>query len=88
LRKLEEQRSQRLGHRVQVAEGQQPVRVADGAASQGVQPFITAPLMPVHMTGRVEPNRSPSAPVRMHPQDRLLSHGSAGEEDRPGLAQQ
>jgi hypothetical protein len=88
LRELEQQCGGRLGRRVQVAERQQPIWVADQAVGQGMQPLIAPPLVTVYVAGRVEPDRPAAAPTGMHAQHRLLGHRPAGQEHRGRLAGQ
>jgi hypothetical protein len=88
LRQLDEQRPWRFGDRRQVADGQQPVRVADRAAGQAVQALEGPVLVAVQVAQRVVHDRPALAPVGVHAQHRLLGHRAAGQVDGGRLAEQ
>ena len=88
LGQLDEQGGGRLGDPGQVVDGQQPVRMADPAAGQAVQPGEGLSLMLVQVAHGMEDDGPALPPVGVHPQHRLLRHRAAGQEHGRGLVQQ
>ena len=79
---------QRLLHCLEVAEGHQSARVADGQADQSVQSLIRLVLVHLEVTRRVERDDVTAASVGVNPERDLLRHDPARHECGGRFAEQ
>jgi hypothetical protein len=82
LRQLHQKRGERLGDRLEIAERQQAVGLADRDSAQTVQSLICVALVEIEMVPGVHRDIGASLPLRPDPERDLLRQGAARQKDR------